>query len=325
MDNSVSIIMPCYNGEKTVERAIRSIMNQTYRPIELILVNDGSTDGTDNVIHALETELENCGVNFQYIQQQNLGLGGAIDTGLKYFTGKYLAWVDADDELLPQSVELRVSFLNEHPEYACVSSDAYIVEEESWDKPLGRISDGLEDNLDENQFEHLLMRKSIFCSGCHLVRTSAFLQVNPNRNIYPARHGQNWQMLLPIYYHNKRGFLNIPLYKYGVSQTSMTAALSKSKPKDQIKRELEYLDIVRETIMQIPNMPNDERNKCIAVFAEQVYRNNLYTAIGAKDLSAYLYYIGKLTKLKKLKVNYFVFPFALVGKRIRELLKNINV
>lgn len=324
MNKLVSIIMPCYNGEGTVERAIRGVMDQTYRPIELILVNDGSTDGTDSVIRSLESEIKNCGVMLRYVQQQNRGLGGAINTGLKYFTGEYLAWIDADDELLPQSVELRVAFLDEHLEYASVTSDAYSVCEDNWNVPIGKVADGLAYNLNDNQFEHLLLRRSIFCSGCHLVRTEAFLKVNPDRTIYPARHGQNWQMLLPIYYHYRRGFLNIPLYKYGVSQTSMTATLSKSNPKDQMERELEYLDIVRETIMHIPDMPNDKQNKYMALFAEQVYRNNLYTAIGAKDISNYLHYLSKLAKINRLEMTYFTFPFVLVGKRILKFMYSFD-
>ena len=98
MENQlVSIITPCYNGEKTVSRYLDSVLNQTYKNIELIFVNDGSTDNTEQVVLSYEKIFEENGKKLIYIKQENKGLGGAINTGLKYFTGDFLCRADADD------------------------------------------------------------------------------------------------------------------------------------------------------------------------------------------------------------------------------------
>ncbi len=217
-----SIIIPCYNGEKTIGRMLDSIIAQTYRPIELIVVNDGSTDNSDAIILSYQNDFENSGIIFKYLSQENIGLGGAINRGLKEFTGDYLCWADSDDYFHKYSIKHRLEFLESHPEYSIVTSDAYIVKDNDLDNTQNKFSFGVTNNQDENQFWHLLNSNSIFCPGCHMVRTKEFLDVNPTRSIYQAPRGQNWQMLLPIYYKYKRYFLDEPLYYYVIYPNSMS-------------------------------------------------------------------------------------------------------
>lgn len=193
----VSIIVPCYNVEKVIDKCIKSILNQTYRKLEVIFVNDGSTDNTEKIVLSYKKEFEQKNMIFKYIYQENKGLGGAINTGLKHFTGEYLSWPDADDALTSTSIEKKVVFLENKPEYGSVTSDANIYNEDDLLNPIRKITDIFEYNTEEEQFEYMLLGKSIFCSGCHMVKTKAFLDVNPNREIFEARRGQNWQMLLP--------------------------------------------------------------------------------------------------------------------------------
>ena len=210
----VSIITPCYNGEKTIGRLIESVIAQTYRPIEFIIVDDGSIDKTKNVIDNYKDKIENSGITFIYLYQENKGLGGAINAGLKLFTGEYFCWPDADDYLEPTSVEDRLEAFKLHPKCAVVTSDAYLRDSSSLDKVKGLLSSSYPHRNEPNQFELLLNGDSIFCSGCHMVKTDMFLTVNPNKGIFPARRGQNWQMLLPLYYKHDRFFLEKPLYNY---------------------------------------------------------------------------------------------------------------
>ena len=256
----VSIITPCYNGEKTIKRMMDSVLGQSYGNIEYILVNDGSTDGTEMIALSLREQFERRGYRFLYVQQENGGLGAAINAGLKVFSGEYLCWADADDFFAPQSVEKRVRWMEEHPDFGVVASDAYTVSEDDMITPLGRASRHFANNNDENQFWHLLDGESIFCCGCHMVRTSCFLEVNPSRQIFPTRRGQNWQMLLPLYYKYKRGYLDEPLYFYVVGANSM----SKDNSIEQVVfRCDEHEDILLHTLDQI-NMPEGEREsaKC---------------------------------------------------------------
>ena len=121
----VSLIIPCYNAEKYIGRMLDSIIMQHYTPFELILINDGSTDNTDAVIQQYLPLLKKNSIDVVYKIQENQGIGATIDNGLKLFSGDYLCWADADDYFEPDAFIERVNFLEKHPEYAIVTSDAY--------------------------------------------------------------------------------------------------------------------------------------------------------------------------------------------------------
>ena len=293
----VSLLVPCFRGEGTIARLIDSVVAQTYPHIELVIVNDGSDDCSEEIIQSYEEVLRQGGRTLVYVYQENKGLGSAIDTALKHFHGAYICFADADDFLAPTSIQRRVEFLRENPSYAVVSSDAYAVSEQDLTKPLSRISDGVSSNEDEEQFWHLLNANSIFCTGCHMIRAEDFLKVNPDRSIYPARRGQNWQLLLPVYYQYKRAFLNEPLYYYVISEGSMSD--DNNDPKKQLIRCDEHEIILNETLsrMKISEADLARASKLITV---NYSRKRLYIAgrNGIKDLAKLQY-----DKLKALGEN----------------------
>ena len=89
----ISVIIPVYNVEKYLKQCIDSVLNQTYRTIEIILVDDGSTDSSGKICDAYKNNNE----NIKVIHKNNEGLGFARNTGLKYVTGKYVIFIDSDD------------------------------------------------------------------------------------------------------------------------------------------------------------------------------------------------------------------------------------
>lgn len=105
----VSIIIPTYNHSQYVIRAINSSLNQTYKDFEIIVVDDGSTDNTKQVLDPYHKKIK-------YIYQGNKGLAGARNTGIKASTGEYLQFLDADDEILPTKLEFQVEIMEKHPE-----------------------------------------------------------------------------------------------------------------------------------------------------------------------------------------------------------------
>lgn len=280
----VSIITPCYNGEKTVHRMIDSVLAQTYSNIEYIFVNDGSTDHSEDVALSYQKKFEERGYSFKYIKQENKGLGGAINAGLKEFTGKYLCWADADDFYIPDSVKKRVEWMEAHPEYSAVTSDAYIVTESDLTRTDRRVSQGVTNNEDEDQFWHLLEGNSIFCCACHMLRASDFIETHPNREIYPARRGQNWQMLLPTYYNKKRFFLDEPLYYCVVSDGSMSSDDSVQK---KLARCDEHEDILTHVLADMKTTPEDAE-KARRMVKCSLAERRLYIAFyaGAADVAA---------------------------------------
>ena len=97
----VSIIVPVYNAEKYLQECIDSLINQTKKDIEIILVNDGSTDGSRNIIE------RNCKKydNITFIDQENKGVCVARNKGIEAAKGEYIGWLDSDDMLKPQAIE----------------------------------------------------------------------------------------------------------------------------------------------------------------------------------------------------------------------------
>jgi len=109
-DKLVSVIVPIYNVEKYVKGTIKSILNQKYSLLEIILIDDGSTDSSGRICDQFKDN-PRCTV----IHQSNLGLSSARNKGLSIAHGEYISFVDGDDIIHPQMIETLVSILENHP------------------------------------------------------------------------------------------------------------------------------------------------------------------------------------------------------------------
>ncbi|MFY0643016.1 MAG: glycosyltransferase family 2 protein [Bacteroidia bacterium] len=97
-----SIIVPTYNRVNVLPRALKSVVNQTYRPIHLIVVDDGSSDNTDNFMNEWIAKNQSADLLVDYIKQNNGGAGAARNTGISHIKGTYVQYLDSDDELHPE-------------------------------------------------------------------------------------------------------------------------------------------------------------------------------------------------------------------------------
>lgn len=294
----VSIITPCYNGEATLGRLFDSVLAQTYPNIEMILVNDGSTDGTDDVVNRYRVRLEANLSAFTYVRQENQGLGGAINTGLQHVSGRYLCWPDADDYLEPESVALRVAVLERHPDFAVVTSDAYVRLASNLTGAARRVSEGFRYNADVWQFEHLLRSDSIFTSGSHMACMRRFDETHPGRSIYPARRGQNWQLLLPLYHRYKRYYLDVPLYNYVVYPDSMSR--TDDSLEKRLERARENRNIVLETLSAM-DMEDQDRLLAERIVAEVFARAVMRAGGDSADLGVVSRGYGQLAHLGQVR------------------------
>ena len=116
--------MPAYNAEKYISAAVRSVLDQTFTEFELIIVNDGSTDGTENMVRSFSDE------RIILINQNNAGISAALNTGLQKARGKYIARFDADDICYHNRLAVQYTFMEANPEYVLVGSEVdYITEQ----------------------------------------------------------------------------------------------------------------------------------------------------------------------------------------------------
>ncbi len=112
----ITSIITVYNGEKTINRAVQSLLSQTEKNIEVLVVNDGSTDGTGNILQGF-TDLR-----LRVMGLPRTGRAGALARACREAKGLYIANLDADDFSHPERLEKQTAFLDAHPDYAWVGT-----------------------------------------------------------------------------------------------------------------------------------------------------------------------------------------------------------
>jgi glycosyltransferase involved in cell wall biosynthesis len=120
----VSVVISVYNGEKYILDAVRSIFNQSYRYFELIIINDGSTDRTNEILH----EIRDPRIRILH-NSQNLGLIASLNLGLKAAQGQFIVRLDADDIAGPDRLEKQLGFLINNPKVGVLGTDYYLIDD----------------------------------------------------------------------------------------------------------------------------------------------------------------------------------------------------
>lgn len=154
----VSIIIPVYNNEKYIEKCIHSVLNQTFGELEIIAVNDGSTDESGKILKNLERE----DVRIILLEQNNQGVAAARNLGVKRATGKYITFVDGDDYLKSDYIEKMYDLAEKESLDMVISGLTYVDES---GKELNQIIPGVYKRLENEEWT---FRISAVCS--HLYR-----------------------------------------------------------------------------------------------------------------------------------------------------------
>jgi len=200
---TVSAVIPVYNNEAYIADAVKSVLSQTLLPTEIIVVDDGSTDGT-------AAALRTFGSSIRYVYQQNRGEPSARNRGIRESTCEYIAFLDGDDLWLPNKLELQMEYLRRHPTCALVYTDmstfnengvidASVKELYQMSLPEGRV------------FPELFMRSLfgsgsvVFCREC-LDRVGYFDE--------DLLVGSDYEMWLRIARHFELGAVDQPLLMY---------------------------------------------------------------------------------------------------------------
>lgn len=118
----VSVIIPTFNNFQYIGQAVASVMEQTYKSYEIIVIDDGSTDDTGSYFAGLDGPV-------RYVYQENKGVSAARNHGLRLARGEYIVFLDGDDVLLPNKIEKQVNFLDNHPKVGCVHSGWQLIDE----------------------------------------------------------------------------------------------------------------------------------------------------------------------------------------------------
>ena len=146
--NRVSVIIPMYNSEKTIERALKSVFQQTYQNYEIIIIDDGSIDKSAEIVNRIQKE--NPKINIQLITQKNAGVASARNSGMKNSQGDYIAFLDSDDEWVPEKLEKQIKVFQENPDIDFLGGNRD-------DERMGTIFQNY-NQLTQIQFKTLLFR-----------------------------------------------------------------------------------------------------------------------------------------------------------------------
>lgn len=122
----ISVVIPCKNVERYIERAVMSILNQTYRAFEVIIVNDGSSDNTERIIWNLQCKDERIKV---ISLKESLGISNALNAAIESSCCEWIARMDGDDISLPNRFERQINFLRKYPEVKLVGCLPYYINE----------------------------------------------------------------------------------------------------------------------------------------------------------------------------------------------------
>lgn len=215
----VSLIVPCYNGEKYLGRFFDSVLEQTYTYIQLIFVDDGSIDNTEQIVNEYKPKLKSILADAIFLTQNNAGAAAAVNNALKYVEGEYLTWADSDDLLMPNNIKSKIDYLETHPEKGMVLGRAIAVDEETGEGIS--LLEYKTKNSKQNLFEDLIISGIPCYPGVFMERTNLLFKRWTSREIpFNREVGQNWQLLLPVAYDNECGYIDDYIYLYKVRRDS---------------------------------------------------------------------------------------------------------
>lgn len=203
MEKKVSIIMGIYNCSSTLSEAIDSIIAQTYTNWELIMCDDGSKDNTYDVALSYKEKYPNKIILIK--NEKNLGLNKTLNRCLEYATGEYIARMDGDDVSVENRLFKEISFLENNPEYAIVSSPMiYFDENGEWG----------ESKAIENPTNLDFVIGTPFCHAPCMVRTEAYKEVNGYSTDDRTLRAEDYNLWFRLYAMGYKGHnLQTPLYK----------------------------------------------------------------------------------------------------------------
>ncbi len=204
----ISIIMPTYNQANFLPQALDSIFSQTLTNIELIVVNDGSTDHTENVLSDYQKKHQ-----FTIINQSNQGLPKALNTGFRSASGRFYSWTSSDNILLPEMVEKLHRVLVEDTEIDIVYADWYFID------GSGRILSDYH-TLD---FDRQLLLQFNFVHCCFLFRREVYEKIGGYDPEYI--YSEDWEFWIRASRFFTMKHVPEALYLYRIHSGSMTTEI----------------------------------------------------------------------------------------------------
>lgn len=243
MEDTVSVIIPVYNSGKFLKESIESILAQSYENIEIIAVDDGSTDNSLEILNQFKS-------NIIVIHQKNQGLAGALNTGIEKMTGKWFKWFSPDDVMNPDAIEILVKKGREMGDTCIIYSNWEMIDKKG--KFLRSFSESNYNDLDIFEFNvrlldgqqinvnTTLIPAKLFSEGCKIRDLEDSIAIDYDFFLHAG-------LLYKVKFHQ----IEKPLIKYRIH--------SKQLSHQKILQSLSYIDKIKSEIMS--KLDSDSRKK----------------------------------------------------------------
>jgi len=248
--NLVSVIIPVYNSEKFVSQAIESVLNQTFQNIEVIAIDDGSTDNSLEILQQFSEKIK-------IISKENEGLVSALELGIKNMNGRWFKWFSPDDVLYDDAIETLVKEIEKFPENTIVYSNWELIDEEN--KKLGDFSESNYNELEIFDFNvqlldgqqinvnTTLIPKSLFDNGCNIRQLKD-----------PVAIDYDFFLRAGIIHNTRFHLVPETIVKYRISRNQLSHK--------KIVKTLSYLNEIRSEILS--HLDDSKRNQYLKALKE---------------------------------------------------------
>lgn len=287
--------MPAYNAEKYLREAIDSIICQTFTDFEFIIINDGSTDTTEQIIKSYSDP------RIIYLKNDvNSGICVTLNKGLNAARGKYIARMDSDDISLPERLAVQVAFMDEHPEIAVCGSDFEVFGETVHPYVNYMI-------YDPTQCRAGLIFSSCFAHPSVIIRT-AIIKDDHLHYENDFKGLEDYKLWWEITKHGKPANIDRPLLRYRIhrgQETQNVSSAVRSKLNEFVKTRLKYLNV---------SCTSTE----LSAFTK--YCNGNYGKFGEPELIAFSSICKSIIKSKKWNKEERIAVKLTVGKAVSYIL-----
>lgn len=260
-DFKVTIIVPCYNMEHKIGRLLESLLIQTNTCFSVLIVDDGSKDKTMDAIEHYSNSFKEKGISLTCIQQTNQGAASAINNALPLVDTEFFCLPDADDFYSEKYVEECLTFMDRNPDCGIVFTQCRVYHQNDLKHPIGVLKRTDKFRCDNRAlFKEFYLDKNVYFCPNYMIRTQSFYNANNGREIVGGKHGQNYQMILPLVYCTQVGYIENKLYNYVIYNNS------DSHGARTINQRFDHIDgsydVLVNTFLKI-NIPQEERAQYI--------------------------------------------------------------
>ena len=210
-----SVILPVYNGSEFIEEAIRSVLGQSFEDIELLIIDDGSTDETREIVDSIR----NTDKRIKYYYRSHYGLAESLNFGLDYSCGEFIARIDADDRWLTDKLSIQNNLLKENPKITLLGSSVYYINSEGKRIPeLSGFNQGKE--IQPGELQKHILRNNVICSSSLVFHKSIVNAIGNFNTKYET--SMDYDFLVRALEHNKGLVSEKALVEYRISRNMMT-------------------------------------------------------------------------------------------------------